>query len=119
GNLQTFTDFNGHRANHSYDLTRNLEISRTEGLTSAGSTTAVTRTITTSWDATYRLPTQIAEPLRITTMTYGGPTDANSGNRGSLRTRTIQATSDANGSQGTSVTPTTGVPARTWTYTYN
>ena len=35
GNLASRTDFNGNRTNYVYDLARNLETSRTEGLTSA------------------------------------------------------------------------------------
>jgi YD repeat-containing protein len=67
GNVATKTDFNGNVTNYIYDLTRNLETSRTEGV---GSPEA--RTITTQWHADFRLPTRIAEPLRITTLTYHG-----------------------------------------------
>ena len=116
GNIASRTDFNGNRTNYFYDLAKNLETSRTEGLTSSGGTTPQTRTISTQWHATFRLPTGIAEPLRITTFVY----DADSsqcGARGALCSKTIQATTDANGSQGFSATPT-GTP-RTWSYTYN
>lgn len=116
GNLSSRTDYNGNRTNYGYDLTRNLETSRTEGLDSSGATTAQTRTITTEWHATFRLPTQIAEPLRLTTNVY----DANGtacGARGALCSRTIQATNDPNGAQGLSATPVG--PPRVWTYTYN
>lgn len=102
----------------SYELARNLETRRTQGLTGGlASIPNVTRTITTQWHSDYRLRTGIAEPLRITTMAYGVPTDPNPGNRGSLLSRTIQATADADGAQGFGATPT-GAP-RTWTYTYN
>ncbi len=100
-NVSSRTDWNGNRTNYAYDLTRNLETSRTEGLTSAGATTPATRTIETQWHATFRLPTQITEKdaagavLRTTDMSY----DAN----GNLLTRTI----------------TSGTSSRTWTYTYN
>jgi RHS repeat-associated protein len=107
GNVASRTDFNGNRTNHTYDLARNLETQRIEGLTSAGGTTAVTRTISTQWHATFRLPIQIAEPKRIATFAYDS--------QGNLTTKTIQATTDANGSQGFSAPPT-GSP-RTWTYT--
>ena len=116
GNVSSRTDWNGNRTNYAYDLARNLETSRTEGLTSAGATTPQTRTINTAWHPTFRLPTQIAEPLRITTNVYD-PDGTQCGARGALCSRTIQATTDANGSQGFSATPT-GNP-RTWTYTYN
>ena len=116
GNIASRTDWDGNRTDYTYDLTRNLETSRTEGLTSSGTTTPVTRTITTQWDANFRLPTVIAAPLRITTNVY----DADGtvcGARGGLCSTTIQPTSDANGSQGFSATPS-GTP-RTWTFTYN
>jgi YD repeat-containing protein len=109
-------DWNGNRTNYTYDA-RGLEIKRVEALTSGGAATSVTRTITTEWHPTYRLPTRIAEPFRLTTFTYGAPSDSNPGNRGSLLTKTIQATTDANGSLGFSAS-VTGAP-RTWIYTYN
>jgi RHS repeat-associated protein len=96
GNVASRTDWNGNRTRYdSYDLARNLETSRTEGLTSAGGTTPQTRTITTTWHPTFRLPTQITEPGRTTTFTH----DTN----GNVLTRTVTA----------------GTSSRTWTYTYN
>ncbi|MFY9316400.1 MAG: DUF6531 domain-containing protein, partial [Burkholderiales bacterium] len=109
GNRTSSTDFNGNRTDYAYETPRNLETSRTEGLTAAGGTTPQTRTITTEWHPTFRLMARMAEPLRITTYGY----DA----RGNMLTKGVQATTDANGSQGFSGTPT-GSP-RTWTYTYN
>jgi YD repeat-containing protein len=79
GNIASRTDFNGNLTTYAYDLTRNLETSRTEGLTTAGAKTAATRTINTAWDTTYRLPASITEQntsgasavtLRITNFTY-------------------------------------------------
>ncbi|MGV3581252.1 MAG: RHS repeat domain-containing protein [Methylophilus sp.] len=79
GNIATRTDFNGNKTTYDYDLTRNTETSRTEGLTTAGAATAATRTITTTWHATWRLPLTISEyagsaatgtPLKTTTYTY-------------------------------------------------
>lgn len=104
GNLMSYTDFSGSITNYTFDQTRNLELSRTEG---AG--TAQARTVTTSWITAYRLPAQVAEPLKLTTYTY----DAN----GNVLTRTEQATADVNGSQGLGAV-VTGAP-RTWQYTYN
>jgi RHS repeat-associated protein len=101
GNVATRTDWNGNRTTYSYDLARNLETSRTEGLTSGGATTPATRIIETQWHATFRLPTQVTEKdsggtvLRTTGMTY----DTN----GTLLTRTVTA----------------GASSRAWTYTYN
>jgi len=116
GNIATRTDWNGNRTNYAYDLTRNLETSRTEGLTAGGATTPQSRTITTEWHASFRLPTRIAEPLRITTNVYDAD-GSSCGARGALCSRSIQATTDADGTQGFSAT-TVGT-ARTWTYTYN
>jgi len=116
GNVASRTDFNGNRTNYTYDLARNLETSRTEGLTSAGGTRPQTRTITTEWHAMFRLPTRIAEPLRLTTNVYD-PDGSQCGARGALCSRSIRATSDAAGAQGFSAMPA-GAP-RTWTYTYN
>ena len=57
--------------------------------------TPIARTITTTWDATFNLPTTITDGNRVISFTY----DAN----GNLLTRTVTA-------PGT---------ASTWTYTYN
>jgi RHS repeat-associated protein len=95
GNVQTRTDWNGNRTDYAYDMARNLETSRTEGLTGGGGTTPQTRTITTTWHSTFRLPTQIVEPGRTTSFTH----DAN----GNVLTKTITA----------------GSSSRTWAYTYN
>lgn len=79
GNVASRTDFDDHKTLYQYDLNRNLETSRTEGLTSAGLTTDATRTITTTWHNTWSLPLVISEysgaasagvPLKITTHTY-------------------------------------------------
>ena len=104
GNVSSTTDFNGNRTTYTYDLTRNLELTRVEA---AGTVSA--RTITTSWHPIWRLPTQIAAPKRRTTFTY----DAN----GNVLTKSVQATNDANGTTGFNA-PLVGT-ARVWTYTYN
>jgi YD repeat-containing protein len=70
GNITSKIDFNGNQTTYSYDLIRNLEISRTEGLTAAGANTPQTRTITTEWHPTFRLPTKITEPGLETAYTY-------------------------------------------------
>ncbi|HTT36100.1 MAG TPA: DUF6531 domain-containing protein, partial [Burkholderiales bacterium] len=107
GNVASTTDWNGNQTNYTYDLTRNLEIQRIEGLTSSGAPTSATRTITTQWHPTFRLPIQVAEPKRVTTYTYDTP--------GTLTAKSIQATADLNGSQGFGAAPSG--TARTWTYT--
>nr|WP_020564388.1 RHS repeat protein [Methylosarcina fibrata] len=70
GNVARRTDFNGHQTTYTYDLGRNLETGRTEGLTTSGAATPETRTITTEWHPTFRLPTKITEPGRETAWTY-------------------------------------------------
>jgi YD repeat-containing protein len=117
GNVSSRTDWNGNRTNYTHDLARNLELSRTEGLTSSGTVTPQTRTITTEWHSTWRLPARIAEPKRITTFVYHGDSGVTCGAPGALCSKTVQATDDATGAQGFGATPV-GQP-RTWTYTHN
>jgi YD repeat-containing protein len=118
GNVASRTDFNGHKTCYGYDLTRNLETARVEGLPSvadcatnlaASSLTAPARKITSSWHSTYRLPLQVAAPKLLTTTAY----DAS----GNVLTKTEQATTDQTGVAG--LTPTVTGNPRTWTYTYN
>ena len=103
GNISQQTDFNGNITTYAYDLTRNLETSRTEA-----KGTSPVRTITTSWNANFRLPALITvytggsasgTPIRSTAFTY----DSN-GNR---LTKTL-----------TDMTVTPNV-SRIWTYTYD
>lgn len=79
GNVSSRTDFNGKKTTYAYDLTRNLETSRTEGLSNTGTALPETRTITTSWHPTWRLPVEVNEytgasatgnPLRRTSTAY-------------------------------------------------
>jgi YD repeat-containing protein len=120
GNVASKTDFNGHKVCYSYDMARNLETARVEGLASvadcatvlsASSPTAPARKVSTSWHATYRLPLKVAEPKRLTTNTYDPS--------GNVLTKTEQATTDLTGVAGLSPTIAPGTVARTWTYTYN
>jgi RHS repeat-associated protein len=92
GNIASRSDLNGRVTTYVYDLTRNLETSRTEA---AG--TAVARTITTSWHSTLRLPLTVTAPNRTTSYTYDGS--------GNMLTR--------------AVTDTATNATRTWTYTYD
>lgn len=102
GNVSTRTDFNGNQTRYSYDLSRNLETSKTEGLTSAGASTPLTRTSQTEWHANFRLPTKISEAVgtpeqRVTQFSY----DPSSGN---VLSKTIsESASNA---------------SRSWTYSY-
>jgi len=61
GNVASRTDFNGNMTTFSYDMARNLETRRTEGLNAAGNATPATRTITTTWHPTWRLPLVTSE----------------------------------------------------------
>jgi RHS repeat-associated protein len=108
GNIAGRTDNRWNRTSYAYDLARNLEILRTEGLNIYGNATAQTRTITTQWHPTFRAPTQIevfsgatatGTPLRRETFTH----DAS----GNVLTRTIT---------DTSIAPNV---SRSWTYTYD
>ena len=99
-NATVITDFNGIKTTFAFDLTRNLETSRTEA-----SGTTQQRTMTTQWHPTYRLPTQITEPApggtKTTTLTYDSS--------GNLLTKSIVAPKN----DGTGLTTT-----RTWSWTY-
>ena len=124
GNVTARVDWNGNRTDYAYDLTRNLETQRVEGLTSGGGTTPQSRSITTEWHPTFRLKTRVAEPLRITNYAYNGDGGAQCGSKpdgtlvpGVLCSKTVQPTADATGAQGLSAVPTG--PPRTWAYTYN
>jgi len=104
GNISSITNFDGAKTAFTYDLTRNLELTRVEGY---GTTTA--KTTSTSWHPTWRLPVKVAEPLRLTTYTY----DAS----GNVLTKTVQATTDATGAAGFNAV-LSGTP-QVWAYTYD
>ena len=104
GNVSTATDFNGNQTTYSYDMARNLELSRTEAFG-----TAYARTITTEWHPVDRVPTRVAEPKRLTTYSYDAA--------GNLLVRTEQATGDLTGASG--FTAALIGPVRTWRYEYN
>lgn len=104
GNVKSITSLDGKVTNYNYDLIRNIETSRVEAV---GTTSE--RTISTSWHAQFDQPLKIAQPRRITTYTYD--------DFGNVLTRTVQATTDANGSSGFSAA-LTGTP-QVWTYTYD
>ena len=106
GNYAHKTDLNGRRTNYVHDLARNLEISRTEGLLSSGAATAATRTITTEWHPSFRLPT--------VTRTYVGAVSTGS---------PLQVVTVAYDSSGNAISRTVHDPAenasRTWSYAYD
>ena len=81
GNVASRADFNGNKTCYAYDLTRNLEIARVEGLGSGSNCPAdllsytpaansSERKILTTWHANFRLPTLIAESKRETKYVY-------------------------------------------------
>ncbi len=108
GNLASHTDFNGNLSCYAYDLTRNLETTRIEGLASGSSCPAnlstytpapnsIERKISSQWHASYRLPTQIDQAGQRINLTYDAA--------GNLLNKTILDTASQQ--------------SRTWTYTYN
>lgn len=104
GNVSTSTDWNNVLTKYTYDLARNLETSRTEGVG-----TLQERKTTTEWHPTLRLPAKIVEGARLTVFTYD--------TQGNLLSKSVRATADANGASGFAATPVGA--ARVWSYTYN
>jgi YD repeat-containing protein len=115
GNVASRTDFNSKKVCYSYDLTRNLETARLEGALSTETCSTVlasppnrpdVRKITTTWNATYRLPATITEPApggtKTTTFTYD--------TLGNLTQKSIAA--PANDGSNNTLT-------RTWSWTYS
>jgi RHS repeat-associated protein len=94
GNITARSDFNSNQTTYSYDVTTNLETSRTEAFG-----TPRARTITTQWDPSWRQPDLVTEPNRTTAFSY----DA----MGNVLTKTVT---------DTTVTPNV---VRMWTYTYD
>ena len=137
GNTSSSTDLNGNLTCSAYDLSRNLETGRVEGMapgsscpsniaTYAPGAGTVERKIQTQWHSVWHLPAKRAQPLKITTWVYNGdggsycaPTTAKVGNNpiGVVCSRTEQGTTDATGASGFSATSSGA--ARVWTYTYN
>ena len=131
GNIASRVDFNNNKICYAYDLSRNLETKRVEGLAgSAVCSTALSspptgaRIINTQWHPDWRLETRIAEPKKLTTITYNGqgatcaPSTVLVDGKppAVICTRTEQATTDPTGAAGFAAT-VTGT-ARTWRYTY-
>ncbi len=114
GNVATRDDFNGHRTRYWHDLARNLEITRVEGLALESGGEVVkpeTRTLTTQWHATWRLPT--------VEKTYTGGADSAGQPLGTL-VKTVVSSYDANGNLLTRTeTDNQRNESRTWTYTWN
>jgi RHS repeat-associated protein len=106
GNVATYKNNRTVRTNYAYEPTRNLETSRTEGLSSGGAADSSTRTTTTQWHPTLRLPTLIS--------VYAGATATGTPKR------TTSFTYDATGNVLTRiVTDPATSSSRTWTWTYD
>jgi RHS repeat-associated protein len=114
GNVSSRTDFNSKKVCYAYDLARNLETARLEGALSTETCSTVlatppnrpdVRKITTTWNATYRLPATITEPAPGGTKTTNFTYDTG----GSLTQKSITAPKN----DGSSNTIT-----RTWSWTY-
>lgn len=107
GNVASRADYNGNKTCYAYDLTRNLETARVEGIASGTACPAdlanytpvagtAQRKILTQWDSRFRLPTQVTEAGRETTTVYD--------DRGNVTSHSIRDTATGQ--------------TRTWTTTY-
>ena len=130
-NISSRTDFNNNKICYAYDLSRNVETKRVEGVTSSAvCSTALSspptgaRIISTQWHPDWRLETRIAEPKKLTAITYNGqgatcaPSTVliDGKSPAVICIRTEQATTDETGASGFAAAAT-GSP-RTWRYTY-
>lgn len=132
-------DFNGTRTCYWYF--GHKEVVRIEGLSKDASCSAPmlltgSRRVTTEWHPDWQLQTRVAEPGRITTKVYNGQPDPFNGNALAscapntaklldnkpivvLCKQIVQATTDADGSDGVWATVDSTVPARVEEWTYN
>ena len=138
-NITSHVDFNGHKSCHSYDIGRNLETTRVEGLASTaacdGTVPTGSRKVSTQWHPVWRLPSFVAEPLKLTAYVFNGQPDPFNGNAVASCASAAQLpdgtpiavlckkielpTTDADGHLGFSATPQSGIPARQWQWAYN
>jgi YD repeat-containing protein len=143
-NVTQSDDFNGNRSCMTYDSTRNLEMTRVEGVSSATACESVgtaslptgARMISTQWHPDWRMAVRTAEPRRITTLVYNGQPDPFNGGTVAncapatallpdgkpivvLCKRAEQVTTDETGGQGFGATPQPGVPVRATSWTYD
>lgn len=114
GNVNTRDDFNGHRTRRWYDLSRNLETKRVEGLAVENGSEVVkpeTRTITTEWHANWRLPT--------VEKTYSGGADSAGAPQGTMA-KEVNWTYDDHGNLLTRTErDSQRNESRAWTYTWH
>ena len=145
-NVTMRDDFAGRRVCAAFDLVRNLQLTRVEGLaisavcgtvTASGATLpSGSRKVSTLWHPDWNLPVSRAEPLKLTTWVYNGQPDPFAGNAiaacapstallpdgkamAALCKVVEQATTDANGSKGFAAPLQAGVADRVGTWTYN
>ena len=116
GNVASRTDFKGNKTTFVYDLSRNLETSRTEGLTTSnGGTTNVvttaTRTITTTYHPTWRLP--------LVTTEYSGGTSNLSDGSGTPTGAALRSTTNVYDTKGNLTSITEADPLHSLSRTTN
>jgi YD repeat-containing protein len=145
GNLASADDFNGNRVCLSNDLSRNLVLSRTEGLDTAGNCSTVSadrarlpvgaRKTSYLWHPDWKLPTKVAMPGRMDTFVYNGQPDPYAANATAscapanavlptgkavvvLCRHITQATTDTTGERGFAAAAdrNLGPTLRQWTY---
>lgn len=134
GNVASQKDFNGNVTCFGYDLTRNLETARVEGLPAGTAcpssldgyaVPAGARKISTQWHSVWRQPVKVAEPKQIVTTVFNGdggqycaPTSAKVDDTpiGVVCSQTVQPTADLTGSQGLSAASAGTARTTTWTY---
>lgn len=146
GNVASKNDFNGTRSCQAFDLTRNLEVTRVEGLAAAADCASVTSTgatlptgarkTSTQWHPDWSVAVKVAEPGQLTTSIYNGQPDPFNGNAiascepgtaplpdgkpiAVLCKQAVQATTDANGRLGFGATLQAGAAIHLSTWTYN
>lgn len=139
GDLTSSTDFNGHKTCFVTEPARGLETRRIAGLSAANSCpvavsdipTKAARMTSTQWHPDWPLRTAVAEANRIATYVYNGERGADgqvahcAGDAtlpsakpiAVLCSKTIQATTDNNGTLGFAAAKTGA--ARSWQFTYN
>lgn len=145
GNVESHTDYFGNMTCYGYELTRNFETIRVEGLPYTPDTCQNlsfypqppnARAISAAWHPKWRLRVKLAVPKRLTTYVYQGQPDPSNGGApascapagavlpdGSpiavLCKQIEQATTDVSGVQGLTPTLDLSVAARVRSFTYN
>jgi len=145
-NITSAVDFAGRLSCYGYDLSRNIESARVEGLGTSAQCNALvgpnvtlptgSRKVSSEWHPDWRMSTRVAEPGHITTSIYNGQPDPFSGNAlascapasallpdgkpiAVLCKQVEQATTDADGHLGFSAGLQSGVADRVSSWTYN